>query len=156
MSKIFISYSWDNDEHKKWVKKLATDLRKNGVDVILDQWDLRAGEESTHFMEDSVTNSERVLIILTNNYRDRCNNRIKGVGYETSIITAEIYQNVPTRKFIPVLREGEWASTPPVYLRGRVGLDMTDNEQYDEKLAELLEELYQVNQKPVLGKKPVF
>lgn len=25
--KLFISYSHDNDEHKKWVLKLATDLR---------------------------------------------------------------------------------------------------------------------------------
>lgn len=145
MSKIFISYSWDNEEHKKWVKNLATDLRKNGVDVILDQWDLKLGAESTHFMEESVTNSERVLIILTNNYRDRCNNRIKGVGYETSIITAEIYQNVPTRKFIPVLREGNWTNTPPIYLRGRLGLDMTEDEQYDARLTELLRELCQVS-----------
>ena len=68
------------------------------MDVILGQWDLRPGEESTHFMEESVTNSERVLFILADNDRDRCNNLIKGVGYESSIISAEIYQNVTTRK----------------------------------------------------------
>ena len=27
-SRVFISYSWDDDEHKAWVKKLATDLNK--------------------------------------------------------------------------------------------------------------------------------
>ena len=36
---VFISYSHDNDAHKAWVLKLATDLRSHGVNAILDQWD---------------------------------------------------------------------------------------------------------------------
>lgn len=39
--KVFVSYSHDNDAHKDWIMKLATDLRHHGVDIILDQWDLR-------------------------------------------------------------------------------------------------------------------
>jgi hypothetical protein len=35
----FISYSWDDEEHKAWVKQLAARLRGDGVDVALDQWD---------------------------------------------------------------------------------------------------------------------
>lgn len=34
----FISYAWDNEEHKIWVKRLADDLRKNGVYSLLDQY----------------------------------------------------------------------------------------------------------------------
>lgn len=45
--KVFISYSWDTEEehqdHKNWVCDLATKLRLHGVDVILDQLDLRLG-----------------------------------------------------------------------------------------------------------------
>ena len=37
---VFISYSHDSDEHKNWVLQLATRLRSNGVDVILDRWNL--------------------------------------------------------------------------------------------------------------------
>ncbi|WP_158009563.1 SEFIR domain-containing protein, partial [Bathymodiolus thermophilus thioautotrophic gill symbiont] len=36
--KCFMSYSHDNKEHEEWVLSLATRLRENGVDVILDQW----------------------------------------------------------------------------------------------------------------------
>jgi hypothetical protein len=36
--KIFISYSWDSDEHKSWTKQLATQMRRDGLDVTLDQW----------------------------------------------------------------------------------------------------------------------
>jgi len=38
--KLFISYSWTSPAHEQWVISLATDLRENGVDVILDKWDL--------------------------------------------------------------------------------------------------------------------
>lgn len=47
--KVFISYSWDTEgenlEHKKWVLDLATKLRFHGVDVTLDQFDLRLGDD---------------------------------------------------------------------------------------------------------------
>ena len=38
---VFISYSHDSSEHKVWVAALAQDLRKHGIDAILDQWHLR-------------------------------------------------------------------------------------------------------------------
>ncbi len=44
-SQVFISYSHDNDEHKSWVMQVATRLRHNGVDVILDQWNLKLGQD---------------------------------------------------------------------------------------------------------------
>ena len=34
--KVFISYSHDTQEHKKWVLDLATRLRGGGVDAIID------------------------------------------------------------------------------------------------------------------------
>lgn len=35
---VFISYSWDSDEHKAWVKKLSNDLRtRYSVYTLLDQ-----------------------------------------------------------------------------------------------------------------------
>jgi hypothetical protein len=29
----FISYSWDSEAHKDWVRSLATELMSNGVNV---------------------------------------------------------------------------------------------------------------------------
>lgn len=45
IKKTFISYAWDSEEHKNWVLKLASDLRRHGVDTILDQWDVRLGND---------------------------------------------------------------------------------------------------------------
>jgi hypothetical protein len=36
--KAFLSYSWDDEDHKQWTKALATRLRSDGVDVTLDRW----------------------------------------------------------------------------------------------------------------------
>ena len=33
MKKIFISYTWENEEHKEWVKKLAMLLEKDSIGV---------------------------------------------------------------------------------------------------------------------------
>ena len=49
--KAFISYSWDDDAHKEWVKGLATRLRADGVDVTLDRWHAIPGEAIPAFME---------------------------------------------------------------------------------------------------------
>ena len=49
--KAFISYAWESDEIKKWVKKLATELINNGIDAKLDQWEVVPGDQMPHFME---------------------------------------------------------------------------------------------------------
>ena len=43
--KVFISYSYDTPEHKQWVSELGAKLRRKGVEVILDQWHLRLGDD---------------------------------------------------------------------------------------------------------------
>ena len=49
--KAFISYSWDDDAHKEWVKQLATRLRADGVDVTLDRWHAAPGDQIPAFMD---------------------------------------------------------------------------------------------------------
>ena len=83
--KLFISYSWDNeinDNHKKWVLKLASDLRHHGVDVILDQWDARLGNDLAFFMEQGLTESQLVICICSEQYVIKANNLKGGIGYE--------------------------------------------------------------------------
>ncbi len=101
---VFISYSHDSPAHKQWVAKLATKLRGNGIDAILDQWDLSLGDDVTRFMEDRLSSSERVLVICTDEYVRKANEGIGGVGYEKMIVTAELVRNLGTNKFIPIIR----------------------------------------------------
>lgn len=102
--KVFVSYSRDSPSHKYWVKELAKYLRDNGIDAILDQWDLELGSDLAKFMEQGLSKSDRVLMVLTDNYNEKANSGNGGVGYEKMIATAEILEKKDTNKFIPVVR----------------------------------------------------
>ncbi len=67
-SKVFISYSHDSEEHKAWVADLARFLISNGIDVVIDAWNLRRGEDIPKFMEDGLSSADRVLMICTERY----------------------------------------------------------------------------------------
>ena len=74
MSKrTFISYSHDSQAHKDWVLRLATTLRKMGVDVVLDQWDVDYGDDLPGFMEEGITTSDRVIAVCTDQYIRKAN-----------------------------------------------------------------------------------
>ena len=64
---VFLSYSHDSVAHKAWVRKLAEDLRGQGVDATLDQWDLRHGADLVAFMEAGIREAERVLMVCSSN-----------------------------------------------------------------------------------------
>lgn len=64
---------------------LATRLAKNGVDVILDQWDLRIGGDLSSFMESGLTQVDRVICVCYEKYVPKANTGLGGVGYEKMI-----------------------------------------------------------------------
>ena len=138
--KVFISYSHDSPEHKQWVSELAVKLRHNGIDMTLDQWDIRPGDDITRFMERGIVDADRILVVCTDNYVSKANTGEGGVGYERMIITKEIVENQGNNKFIPIIRQTEWEDKTPEFLKNRVYIDFTDDSQFDEKFAELLHE----------------
>lgn len=156
--KVFISYSWDSDLHKEWVLNLGNQLVKNGVDVFLDQFDLSLGMEMTHFMEKAVT-ADKILAILTPNYRLKADNRKGGVGYEYSLITKEYYNSEPDKnKIFPILRSGDDTTSTPAFMQTRVFHDMRDDQIFDAKLFQLIKLISgkPLIKKPELGKLPDF
>jgi hypothetical protein len=153
----FISYAWDSDEHKAWVEAFATALRQNGVDVVLDCWHLPPGADMYHFMETSVRSAEFVLVICTPDYAAKADDRTGGVGYEATIITAPLARQTDERKFIPILRSGDWSSAVPVWLASRRGLDFTDNPYSPAEFQNLLRTLHHEEvQAPAVGPRPLF
>jgi hypothetical protein len=154
--KVFISYSHDNKNHVRWVLRLATNLVENGVDVRLDLWDLHPGDDVADFMERSVFESDRVLIVCTPVYSSKANTGTGGVGYEKTIVTGEIVRNVGTNKFIPILRNSSDENLLPRCLSSRLFIDFRSDDEYEVKLEELLRELHghPINERPQLGRSP--
>jgi hypothetical protein len=140
MTSAFISYSWDNDAHKAWVRDLATRLRTSGIDVILDQWSVVPGDQLPQFMESAVRNSDFVLVVCTPRYKARSDNRAGGVGYEGDIMTAEVMTTGNQRKFIPILRSGAWTEAAASWVAGKYYIDLSNpysETQFDDLLTTL-------------------
>ncbi len=78
---VFISYSWDSTNHQKWVLELADELTRNGIKVIIDKHDLLPGEEITEFIERGITECNVFLMICSEQYTIKANNRLGGVGW---------------------------------------------------------------------------
>jgi hypothetical protein len=129
MPKVFVSYSWDDDSHKAWVLNIATRLRHSGIDVTLDQWHVVPGDELPAFMEASVRESEYVLIVCTPKYKAKADRRVGGVGYEGSVITAELAAGTSRRKFVPLLRRDAWTQAAPSWLLGALYIDVRDSNE---------------------------
>ncbi|MFA6716233.1 MAG: toll/interleukin-1 receptor domain-containing protein, partial [Victivallaceae bacterium] len=72
--KVFMSYSHDSKEHKAWVLKLSSHLRSHGVDVILDQWNVKLGDDLPLFMENGLTESSYIICVCSENYTKKANN----------------------------------------------------------------------------------
>ena len=110
---------------KTWVKSLATQLRMDGIDVILDQWEASLGDQLSSFMEGSIRDSDFVVVVCTPTYKDKSDQGMGGVGYEGSIMTGELVTGASRRKFIPALRLGTWAKAAPSWLLGSFYVDLT-------------------------------
>jgi hypothetical protein len=160
--KLFISYSWTSPSHEEWVLSLATELRDSGVDVILDKWDLKEGQDAHAFMEKMVTDSDikKVVMICDHLYAEKADGRSGGVGTETQIISPEIYTKQEQTKFVAVLPERDEEGKPflPAYYKSRVYIDLSSPDLYSKSLEQLLRWIYDkpLHVKPGLGKTPAF
>ena len=138
--KIFITYCWENDKHNAWVHKLASDLNKAGFNVYIDVKQ-PLGIALNRFMEQTIANVDKVLIIATPEYKKRADNRERGVGYETSLITDDLIKDQNKIKFIPIIRIGSKESSYPIYLGNRKGLSMREEDDYTQALNELTDNI---------------
>lgn len=160
--KLFISYSWSSPEHVERVVSLAAELRDSGVDVILDKWDLREGDDAYAFMESMVTNSEvqKVLLVCDREYVEKADGRRGGVGTETQILTPELYRTKDQSKYVALVleRDSEGRPVVPAYYKTRVHIDYSDPAIQAEGFDRLLRWVFDkpLYEKPPLGIRPAF
>ena len=154
--RVFTSYSHDNSAHKDWVLRLADRLVRNGVDVILDQWDIRLGGDLPSFMETGLTGADRVLAVCSSNYVEKANSSQGGVGYEKMILTGQLMRNQTSDKIIPVIRNNSRQHLVPTFLSTRRYTDFRSDDSFEPRYAELLREIHgqQVVARPALGPNP--
>lgn len=153
--KLFISYSHDSQEHKAWVLKLAINLRSHGVDVIIDQLDLRAGDDLPFFIENGLTSSALVLCVCSEEYTNKANNQKGGARYEKNILASNLLTDSSINYIIPILRNNP-TNKLPTFLSSKFYIDFSDDKEYYSKYRELISRVYNedTKRKPELGENP--
>lgn len=160
--KAFISYSWSNPQHQELVRSWAEQLASEGVDIVLDQYDLKEGQDKYSFMERMVTDETvtHVLVISDKKYAEKADTKVAGVGTESQIISKEVYDKVDQSKFIPIASEFDDNGVPylPVFLKSRIWINFSTPEAVNENWERLIRLLYgkPLLQKPSLGKPPAY
>ncbi len=142
LPRIFISYSWDSANHKDWVRKLAEDITQYGFNVRIDANIFKLGNNLPYLMEQEVKEAWKVLIICSDGYKIKADTRIGGVGFEYSLVLAELYkdQKNSNEKFIPIIR-GSFISSVPDFLQQINGIDFNIDSNYEKQLIQLIESL---------------
>jgi len=153
--RVFISYSHDSAEHKSWVLDFAITLRNRGIDAVLDQWDLKPGDDLPHFMEIELTRCDYILMICTEKYVTKANAGEGGVGYEKMIMTSTLLKTIDSNIVIPIIRQSG-NSLRPTFLNSKLYIDFSKNEDVEYSLDELLRTLLNspLYEKPEIGKNP--
>ena len=157
--KIFISYSWSSPEHEEWVLELAENLIKDGIDIALDKWELREGDDPIIFMESMVNDPTitKIIMIIDEKYTDRANQRHGGVGTESTILSQELYSKRDKNKIVAVIAEPN--APKPTFYAGRLHVDLSNPERYAEEYEKLVRwayDKYKYEKPKIMGSAPSF
>lgn len=139
MKKIFISYSWDGEEHQEWVRKLADSLEEDhAYHVVWDGYDLDPLSDKNFFMERAATNTDFILVVATEKYKEKADNRNGGVGIETYLAAARHWEMMTGKdKKTNVITINREPDSTPNYLNGHLYVDFSKDELFNDSLVEL-------------------
>jgi len=136
---VFVSYKWESNEHVAWVRNLAADLRAQGIDAILDQWEVRLGESFTDYMQGHIAAADVMLFVITPG-AVKSAEAPQGEGgalkFEVQMMNAR--RMAEGTRIIGIYRSGE---RPPHYLRDHRYVDFRDDRKYEESLRLLVDDL---------------
>ena len=122
--RIFISYSHDSDEHRQRVLTLAQELRRNGIDAVIDRFVPHPKEGWPRWMQHQIEDAHFVLAVCTATYKRRFDGREDqgrghGVNWEGLLTAQLIYENQAlNERVIPVVFDAQDEANIPLVLRG--------------------------------------
>jgi hypothetical protein len=121
---LLISYSHDSEEHRNRVAQLANQLRQDGINCWIDQFEPHPSQGWPMWMEQQVAQADFVFLVCTDRYLKRFNGTEdpgvgRGVMWESILIRNELYEGGHhNSKFIPIGFEPGFEKFIPARLRG--------------------------------------
>ena len=135
---IFISYSHDSVSHVERVLDLSNKLRSEGVDCVLDQYEVSPPEGWPRWMDRKIRDAKYVVLICTEKYYQRVMGEEKegagfGVRWEGNLIYQHFYNaGAINNKFIPVVFTKQNSKYIPTPLQGATHYCLDYAEGYDD------------------------
>jgi hypothetical protein len=135
--KVFISYSHDSAEHNDRVLALANQMRADGIDCHLDQYEMSPPEGWARWMIQQIEDADFVLVVGTEEYKNRFEHKTEpgtglGAKWEGTVINQKIYEleshNV---KFIPIVFSQADTKNIPSVLAGFTRYTVDTKEGYE-------------------------
>ena len=156
--KVFISYSYDNSEHEKWIKDLTNKLRSDaGVDAIIDKFALNQASDLDEVMKKGFEQSDKVVIVATENYAKKSNDNKSGVAYETSLATIIARKgNKDKLIFIKKDSTADFDTIFPFQFKDYYAIDFSEEINFEEKFKELYHKIWnkEYHKKAEIGTSP--
>jgi hypothetical protein len=125
--KVFVSH---NHKDKEIVRKLADDLRRQGVEVWLDEELIAPGEPWAEKLGYAVEQSDAVLVVMSRNTSDS--------QWQTSEIAFAVaaQKRDISKRIIPILIDKN--AEVPFFLKHLLYCDLSDSEAYHRNLPQLI------------------
>jgi hypothetical protein len=134
---VFITYSWDSEEHIERVLSFTNHLRDEGFDAEMDKLHTQ-NETATDFykmMHQAMTDYEKVIVVLSKGYKEKAENFKGGVGNEYSLILKDI--ETEKNKYILISFEPISDEITPLNFKGRHIFDLSNKKNLNELYAKL-------------------
>ena len=153
---VFISYSQDSIAFADQVLSFSNQLRREGIDTILDQYEEAPAEGWPRWMENSINNADYVLVIGSKGYYDKIYGNVdqgkgRGVKWEGNLIYQKLYMSdTINTKYIPVVFDEKDLVHIPTPLQGSTYYNVSSTTGFD-KLYWRLRGIT-TKEKPPLGK----
>ena len=155
MKEVFVTYSWDSEEHNNIVLSFVNHLRNKGFEAECDRLvsQQQTAIDFKIMMHNAMTKYKKVIVVLSKGYKTKANNFKGGVGTEYAMILSDIEKN--PRKYVLVSFEEISDNIKPLVFMNREIVVLNNEDNWNNLFAKLMNKDL-VAFSPVASQKPTI